>query len=183
MKILIFIGLLVFIFYGCSENKSSENGFLINNPPADEYASGDVAFGLQDTVSLEYFAAYIYSLSNISIDEIVFFQYSSFLSQDSIQILKSVLESKPYIDSRSHHIFYIQNGTEIIVEFCIKNFKSEHQSDWDSVIDQFNLSHYPNYFQLGILKVEVGKEKEWIDYLSDNELFRFVELNYIGRIH
>jgi hypothetical protein len=33
---------------------------------------------------------------------------------------------------------------------------------------------------LGILKVEVGKEKEWINILSNSNLFRFVELNVIS---
>jgi hypothetical protein len=179
---------VVFLFFaillvGCSENKSSDTDNLIGNTPTDEYAPGEVAFGLQDTVSLEHFAAYIYSLSNISIDEIVFFQYSSSLSQDSVQILKSVLESKPYIDSRSTRISHIGNETEIIVELWIKDFKSEYQSDWLFTINQFKLSHYPNHFQGGILKVEVGKEKEWIDYLSKNELFRYVEPNYIIRTH
>ena len=180
MKSIIFLFLAI-LLVGCSENKSSDTDNLITNTPTNEYAPGEVAFGLQDTVSLEHFAAYIYSLSDISIDEIVFFQYSSFLSPDSVQILKSALESKPYIDSNSVSITYT-NGTEIIVKFWIKDFKSGYQSDWLSTMNQFNLAHYPNYFQAGILKVEVGKEKEWINYLSNEEIFRFVEPNYISGI-
>ena len=118
MKSIIFLFLAI-LLVGCSENKSSDTDNLITNTPTNEYAPGEVAFGLQDTVSLEHFAAYIYSLSDISIDEIVFFQYSSFLSPDSVQILKSALESKPYIDSNSVSITYT-NGTEIIVKFWIK---------------------------------------------------------------
>ena len=148
---------------------------------ADLYAPGQVAFELQDTVSLEYFAAYIYSLSDIFIDKIVSFEYTCSLSQDSVKILKSVLESKSYIDGRSGRISYIENGTEIIVRFWIRDFRSEYQSDWLSTINQFNLTHYPNHFPHGILKVESGKEKEWIDYFSTNEVFRFVKPNYIIR--
>lgn len=177
MKIVAYL-FLATLLIGCSPNKISDNDFVFNTP-TDEYVAGEVTFGLRDTVSLERFAAYIYSLSGIYIDEIVFFEYRSFLSQDSIQTLLSALESKPYIDSTSVRIAYIGNTSEISVEFWIRNFKPEYQSDWEFLMHQFNLSHYPNYFQDGILKVEVGKENEWIDYLSNNNLFRFVELNYI----
>lgn len=176
MKNIILI-LLVIILFGCSEKKSSENNLVTN--PSEEFAPGEVAFGINDTVSLEGFAAYIYSLSEITINSVVFFEYSLNLPQDSIQILKSLLESKHYIDSGSVSISYIEEGQKTIIKFWIGKFSSEDQSDWQSVVEQFNLSHYPNYFQLGILKVKIGKEKEWINYLSDKELFRFVELNYV----
>ena len=168
---------LVIILFGCSEKKSSENDFLTN--PKEEFAPGEVAFGIKDTVSLESFATYIYSLNNIYIKSIVFFEYSLNLPQDSIRILKSVLKSKQYIDSGSVSILNIEEGQKTIIRFWISNFNPEDLSDWQIILKQFNLSHYPNYFQTGLLKVEVGKEKEWINYLSDKELFRFVELNYV----
>lgn len=173
----IILFLLVITLFGCSEKKSSENNLVTN--PSEEFAPGEIAFGIKDTVSLESFAAYIYSLNDIAINAIVFFEYSLNLPQDSIQILRSELESKHYIDSSSVRISYLGEEQKTILEFSIGKFSSEDQADWQSLVEQFNLSHYPNYFQLGILKVKVGKEKEWVNYLSDKELFRFVELNYV----
>ena len=169
--------LLAILLFGCSEKKSSENNLVTNY--TEEFAPGEVAFGIKDAVSLESFAAYIYSLNDITINSVVFFEYSLILPQDSIQILKSLLESKRYIDSGSVSFSYLEEEQKTIVKFWIGKFSSEDQSDWQSIVKQFNLSHYPNYFQSGILKVEVGKEKEWINYLSDKGLFRFVELNYV----
>ncbi|MBZ0181575.1 MAG: hypothetical protein K8F60_03900 [Melioribacteraceae bacterium] len=180
MKNIILI-LLALILFGCSEKKNSENNLVTN--PSEEFAPGEVAFGIKDSVSLERFAAYIYSLNDITINSVVFFEYSLNLPQDSIQILKSLLESKQYIDSGSVSVSYIEEAQKTILKFSIGKFNSEDQSDWQSLVKQFNLSHYPNYFQLGILKVRVGKEKEWINYLSDKELFRFVELNYVTYAH
>ena len=172
--------LLAIILFGCSEKQNSENNLLTN--PSEEFAPGEVAFGIKDTVSLERFATYIYSLNDITINSVVIFEYSFNLQQDSLQILKSLLESKNYIDSGTVSFSSIEEEQKTIVKFWIGKFNSEDQSDWLSIVEQFSLSHYPNYFQSGILKVEVGEEKEWISYLSDKELFRFVELNYITHI-
>jgi hypothetical protein len=176
----IIIFFLAFILFGCSEKKNSENNLLTN--PSEEFAPGEVAFGIKDSVSLERFAAYIYSLNDITINSVVFFEYSFNLPQDSLQILKSLLESKQYIDSGTVSFSFIEEEQKSIIKFWIGKFTSEDQSDWLSIVEQFSLSHNPNYFQSGILKVKVGEEKEWINYLSSKELFRFVELNYITHI-
>jgi hypothetical protein len=174
MKAISFI-ILLFVFVNCSDKKG------VTNPESESlnYVQGEVGFGLKDSVSLNEVADYIYSLKNISINNIVAFQYKSNLPQDSMQTIKTSFESKPYVWSGTTHTSYLNGESKILVEFWVKNFRAEDIEDWDLLKKRFQLYHSPYNFQLGILKVEVGKENEWINNLSNSNLFRFVELNAI----
>jgi len=174
MKAIPFI-IVLCVFISCSDKKE------ITNPESESlnYVQGEVGFGLKDSVTLEEVADYVYSLNNISIDNIVSFQYKSDLSQDSMQIIKSTFELKSYIWSGTTKTSYLNSESKILIEFWVKNFRAEDLEDWGLLKNRFQLYHSPYYFQLGILKVEVGKEKEWINNLSNSNLFRFVELNGI----
>jgi hypothetical protein len=175
MKAISFIIVLCFFFISCSDKKE------ITNPGSEslDYVQGDVAFGLKDSVTLEEVANYVYSLDNISVDNIASFQYKSDLPQDSMQVIKAIFESKSYIWSGTAKISYLDDESKILIEFWVKSFNAENIKDWNLLKNRFRLNHSPYYFQLGILKVEVGKEKEWINILSNSNLFRFVELNGI----
>src|SRR3990172_3378576 len=160
MKAIPFI-IVLCVFISCSDKKE------ITNPESESlnYVQGEVGFGLKDSVTLEEVADYVYSLNNISID--------------SMQIIKSTFELKSYIWSGTTKTSYINSESKILIEFWVKNFRAEDLEDWGLLKNRFQLYHSPYYFQLGILKVEVGKEKEWINNLSNSNLFRFVELNGI----
>ncbi|OIP57078.1 MAG: hypothetical protein AUK34_10265 [Ignavibacteria bacterium CG2_30_36_16] len=175
MKAISFIIVLCFFFISCSDKKE------ITNPESEslDYVQGEVAFGLKDSVTLEEVANCVYSLDNISIDNIVSFQYKSNLPQDSMQVIKTIFESKSYIWGGTTKTSYSNSESKILVEFWVKSFKAEDIENWNLLKNRFRLNHSPYYFQLGILKVEVGKEKEWINNLSNSNLFRFVELNGI----
>jgi hypothetical protein len=183
MKAIPFIIILCF-FISCSEKKEITNPKSEPIPESESinYVQGEVGFGLKDNVDLEEIADYVYSLNNISIDEIVSFQYISNLSQDSVQIIKTTFESKQFIWSGTTKTSYLNSESKILVEFWVKNFRAEDRKDWEILKKRFQLYHSPYNFQLGILKVEVGKEKEWIDILSKSNLFRFVELNVITHV-
>jgi len=176
MKIISLVLLIIFLS-GCSKNNNSN----ITGPenPTLNYAQGEVSFGLKDSVSLEEVANYIYSFNNISIGEIVFFQYYSNFPHDSIQSIKSSLESKNYINSETLTITYDNNESRIVVKFWIKNFRKDDIKNWELLKTQFHLVHLPNEYQSGLLIIPIGKEKEWVNILSNSNLFRFVELNYI----
>lgn len=176
MKAISFIIVLCFFFISCSDKKD------ITNPESEslDYVQGEVGFGLKDSISLEEVANYVYSLDNISIDNIVSFQYKSNFPQDSMQVINTIFESKSYIWSGTTKTSYLSDESKILLEFWIKNFRAEDIEDWELLKKRFQLNHSPYYFQLGILKVEIGKEKEWINNLSNSDLFRFVELNGIN---
>lgn len=173
MKSISFILTVAFIL-GCSTDNSS-----INGNSEISYVQGEVSFGLKDSVTLIDLANYIYSLDSISIKEVVSFRYYTFLSWDSMQTIKSTLESKAYIWSGMVNTSYIESDSKILIKFWIKDFKSENREDWLSLKGRFSLIHSPSNYQLGLLKVEIGKEKEWLNLLLNTNLFQFVELNFI----
>jgi hypothetical protein len=187
MKIIMIIFFAVFLM-GCSTddslleiNPNNENEDTVGHWQGDtlEYVEGEIGFGLKDSVTLIELANYIYSLEDIYVNEVVLFQYYTRLPQDSMQIIKSVLESKSYIWDGMVYVSYIEADSSILIEFWIKDFKSGDRQNWIATKERFELIHVPYDFQLGLLKVEIGKEKEWIDKLIQVNLFRFVELNYI----
>jgi hypothetical protein len=178
MKSISLLTLLLLTFLlGCSKNKDT----IITGPenPSLNYVQGEVVVGLKDSVSLEEIADYVYSLNNISINEISSLRYYSILPKDSIQSIKSNLESKNYIWHGTVNVSYLESESKILVEFSIKDFSSNDINDWKLLKTHFRLFHSPYHFQSGVLKVENGKENEWINILSNSNLFRFVELNYI----
>lgn len=175
-SLVILFGMLI-LLVGCSGDDKSN----IINPenPEIEYVQGEVVVALKDSVSLEQFANFVYSLNNISIRNIVSFQYYSTLPKDSMQTIKSNLESRKYITPGSVNVYYIESESKILVEFWVAEFSYDDIKDWELIRTQLHLFHSPNKFQLGLLKVEIRKEKEWINILSNYDLFRYVELNYI----
>ena len=176
MKFILLI-VLATLLIGCSNNKISKDT-LVESPIMD-HVPGDVSIGLNDNVSLEDFANYIYSFNNISINSIVGFQYYSGLPKAKMDTLKSALESKTYILNGTIYTSYIDSLSKIMVEFSVGKFCYADIKDWGSFKEQFLLTHLPYHYQGGLLKVEPGKEYEWIQLLSKSGLFRFVELNYI----
>jgi len=178
MKIILLIMLLSFLI-GCS-NKDIPNN---SEKPFLDYAPGDVSIGLNDNVSLEEVANYVYSFNNISINQIVAFQYYSNLPKESMDTIKSALELKRYIWNGTIRVSYSDSLSKIMVEFWVQNFNYEDRKDWESFKEQFLLTHSPYHYQVGLLKVEPGKEYEWIQILSKSGLFTFVELNYITHVH
>ena len=176
MKIFLFI-VLIALFSSCSKPNNTNIVEPINHQA--NYVKGEVAFGLRDSVSLEIFANYIYSFDNISIKEITFFQYYSIFPRDSLHLIKSVLESKNYIKSRTVNVFYKSNESKIVAKFWINNFSKDDIKDWTLLKSQLHFVHLPNKYQDGLLKTPIGKEKEWMNFLLKSNLFSFVELNYI----
>jgi len=167
--------LLLALLVGCSNT---------NNPvvPSSGYYKGEVAVFMKDSVSLNNLADYLANENNISIGRINSFQYYSSLPVDSIQTILSVLDSKLYIQNATADTVSINGQTRILTEFWVNNFKNEYRSDWELLKTRFQMRHNPYYKQLGVLKVEEGKEKIWIDKLIASNLFRIVELNYIVHV-
>ena len=176
MKFILSI-ILSTLLIGCSSNKISNNTLV--EAPLMDHVPGDVSIGLNDNVSLEDVTNYIYSFNNISINSIVGFQYYSDLPKERMDTLKSALESKTYIMNGTVYTSYIDSLSKIMVEFSIGKFSYTDIRDWVSFKEQFLLTHLPYHYQGGLLKVEPGKEYEWIQFLSKSGLFRFVELYYI----
>ena len=174
--LLILLATILLLLCSCLKEEDSITGNL-----PEDYAPGEVAFGLNDSISFIQLADFIYVFNNISIKKVTFFQYYTSVSKDSMPIIKATLEAKSYIRDDAVTIFYIDSIHTVMTEFWVIDFKSEDRSDWKETKELFSLVHLPQKFQLGLLKVEQGTEKEWIKLLSNTKLFRFTELNYIDR--
>ena len=172
IPLILFITLLI----GCS-NKDQQNPLVL------EYVPGDVIIGLKQNVSLEEVADYILSFKNISIYNIVSFEYYSSLPKERMDSLKSTLEAKPYIYSGDLRDSYVDSLSKIKIDLWIVNFGIDARKDWAITKEQFLLTHIPYPYQAGLLKVEYGKEVEWVHILSQSNLFSFVELNNISHPH
>jgi hypothetical protein len=174
-----FIPLILFVtlLIGCS-NKDQQNSLV--GIPIPDHVSGEVIIGLKENVSLEEVADYILSFKNISIYNIVSFEYYSSLPKESMDSLKTALGSKPYIYSGDLRVSYIDSLSKIKIDLWIVNFGVDARKDWEITKEQFLLTHQPYSYQVGLLKVEYGKEEEWVNILSQSNLFSFVELNVIA---
>jgi hypothetical protein len=176
IPLILFITLLI----GCS-NKDQHNPLV--GIPMPDHVPGDVIIGLQENVSLEEVADFILSFNNISIYNIVSFEYYSALPKERMDSLKSSLEAKPYIYSGDLRVSYVDSLSKIKIDLWIINFGIDDRKDWAITKEQFQLTHIPYPYQVGLLKVEYGKEEEWINILSQSNLFSFVELNVITHTH
>jgi hypothetical protein len=177
-----FIPLMLFITFliGCS-NKDLQNPLV--GIPMPDHVPGDVIIGLQENVSLEEVSDFIFTFNNISIYQIVSFEYYSDLPKERMDILKSSLEAKPYINSGTLRVSSVDSLSRIKIAFWIGKFSIDDRKDWALTKEQFLLTHEPYPYQVGLLKVEYGKEEEWINILSQSNLFSFVELNVITHTH
>ena len=59
----------------------------------------------------------------------------------------------------------------MMIGFGISNFNQDNISDWNSLVERFNLKHLPSGSQEGILNVPKGREKQWINNLLRTKLF------------
>jgi hypothetical protein len=162
--------LLTVLLIGCY----NDNGINVSRP---DYIPGELVFMLKDSVSLEEFADYIYSINYISIESISALQYTSTLPADSVEIINSVIKSRAYIYSEFLSTRYLSSEKKILIEIWLKSFNSENLSDWKSISARFGLLHRPNHSQIGTLNVPAGQEKIWINYLSQTNLFNSLEQN------
>ncbi len=185
IKLITLIILITFII-SCSNDNSPTSNFPELPPvPALEYVQGIVLVGLKDSTTLTDFANYVYSLDDsISIRSVWSLNYASSVSRDSLQIIQTVLESKPYIDKNNMKITYVDSASQIQINLWVKNFLSNEREDWEAIKKRFSLIHLPYDDQNGELRVGIGREKEWKDIFSSNKsLFRYAELDYICYLH
>jgi hypothetical protein len=186
MKIILFVFLTI-ILTGCYYDRGinvpypeSNTHNKFSNASSQQYVPGEIIFWMKDSVSFEQFADTIYSLNNISIDNVTGLQYTSDLSHDSAQTIDSVLKSKSFIYNIKVTASTLGNSNNILVDFGISNFNQNNLIDWNTLIARFKLLHSPSNSQIGLLTVPIGQEKKWINNLLRTDLFIGLELEVIN---
>ncbi len=177
MKIILIV-IFAILLFGCSNKNNNVTGIESTSP---NYVQGEVVAALIDSVTLDEFADYIYSLKDISINDIVFYNYYSTFPRDSLQIINSTFKLKAYISEGETITTYLDSLSEIRIKFWIKNFNSNDIRDWKTLKERFQLVHIPDPSQLSLLNVTPGKEKEWLNILSNSKLIKNVSL--VGITH
>jgi hypothetical protein len=166
---------LSFILFSCTDTSTE---------PTQEnktFIEGNVGFGLNDSISFEQLIDTIYSFGKVYKIDIVTIQYTTELSKDSLQFIKDHLIAYTFIDSATT-LKYDDSKSEWLINFWIFNFRENNIFDWFQLLQDLQLNHKVYSFQVGLLEVEPGKEKYWIDELLKINLFRWVDYNYITHI-
>jgi len=144
-----------------------------------DYVKGELIFSIYDFISFERTYSLVDSL-NLKINYIYDYTYESVTSEDSIEILETVLSTKVYLTSqgRSYTVTQIDSITKINVNFF--DFDNNDAIDWFSTVVSFslfeNVTESSNKW--GILKVPEGEEQFWVDELKKYEIVQFASLNH-----
>lgn len=164
--------LLPFIFYGCDS---------VNESESRKYVEGDVSFTPNDDVSFEKLIDTVFTFGTIY--QIKFTaNKSSSLPKDSLNYINSSLSHYNFIDTSVTNVTYDSIQTKWEIHLWIRGFCEENIPDWYNLQNQLNLQPVPTYFGYGLLKVEPGKEKYWINKLLDSGLCDWADYNYIADI-
>ena len=162
------------LFFGCEEEIiKPTNNFKT-------YVEGEIVVGLKKDLSFEEFIDTVFAVNEIYGIEVSNINYSSDLPENERNFLEECLSSYGFID-RYTTLKYNSDENRWEIEFWISGFVKENIEDWHQLLKDLNLKHIPNRFQSALIRVEKGKETTWIENLSNSNLFRYVELNYIMR--
>ena len=177
MKIITFIFLSVLLI-SCSNEGTTPLVSELIFTHGSQYIKGEIYVILKDSVSLEDFADYIYSLDSVTIRSVRNLHYSSVLPKDSMQVIDSVIKSKSSIGYVLVKTSFSDSAKTILTEFPVFSFNRKDLIDWKYLKERFKLSHIPYPSSTGTLKVPIGKEKELVNYLSQTDYFKEVSLAY-----
>ncbi len=160
------------LFGGCEEE------ILRPKSNLKSYVEGEIVVGWKKNLSLEEFIETVFNENEINVIEAGNVNYVSGLPETAGKVFEEQLSAFPFID-RTTTYNYNKELKRWEVEFWISGFVKENIKDWNTLLCRLQLKHSPNGFQSGLIKVIKGKEKKWIKNLSQSELFRFVDLNYL----
>ena len=170
------IVLLPFMFFGCSD---SSNG---PQPIRNEFIKGDVSFILKTSVNFEQMINTIFAIGEIHHIKANLYQSSTKFPKDSVQFIKKAFVQYDFIDTALTLIKYDDNYNQWSFYIWIRGFNENNISQWNGLMNQFNMIPIPNVSEHGLLKVEEGKESYWINQLRETGLFEWVDYNYIANI-
>jgi len=167
--------LIVLLPLGC-QKKKNVSGEDIN------YIPGEVLIGLYDSTTFQETCSLIIYDLNLPIKSIDGFKYFAVVGEDSCEIIKSILNSKEYLTYQGRVPVYIVTDSIITIKLTFFNFGQEEANDWFEVVSEISLIEDLSeigFFKWGVLKTPEGYEEFWINKLSEYEIIRWAELNYI----
>ena len=173
-SIILFI--TVFFSISCKKNNSQDN---IDR----DFVKGDVLVGIDSTVQLEQLFSYVNSYS-LTIDEINGFYYTTTIPKDSIPYIKSILNSKPYINTRGFSASIWPHYQTDIVHNTTTLWDMSTSNQQDYIQTKFLLRMTDMLFTTKnmLIKVSTGQEIFWRNLFKTFPWVRWTDLNWIGGI-
>ena len=155
----------IILFFSCS-NPAEKN--------SEEYVAGEVLFKVVDSVDFDNFYAFVKCFTDLEIKKINSFVYNSSLPEDSSEFIQLKLNI-PYI--KSYQLTFPVDSNSSQINFILQDFKSENENSWKQLKSELFLTHHYYGFQVGSLKVPEGEEKQWVNILSESNIFEWVDVN------
>jgi hypothetical protein len=142
------------------------------------FVPGQICLGFQDTTSLRTFVRLADS-RGLPIKSAVQFEFlTDSVSADSVQSIKSLLLTKPYLTGAS----IVIKGSRVSVWY-FRDLTPELLQDWESTCNQLGLREVPaNASKFALLLVAPGTEHAWIRELSGESILQYICLNLIATI-
>lgn len=172
MKLLFALTLLTLLFANCTKSEIEDN-------PGICYIEGELLFTPMPLTPLE---DLFYSLAKYDDPVSIHYERRIYYKLDnppfSIDFYNDVITSKDYLKNENTNSIVFE--TEAGLKFNCSFFEIDEAivTDWVETRDELGLQRIEEFSPWGMLKIEEGKEFEWIERLQDSPLFKFIQLNH-----
>lgn len=146
-----------------------------------DFVKGDVLIGIDSTIGLEQLFTSINPF-DLTVDQITGYVFTTTIPSDSIQYIKAVLNSKPYINTRqfsasvwAHYQTDIVHNTTILWDMTVQN-----QQDYIQTKNFLRMTDKLSPTKNMLIKVPIGQEVFWKDKFKTFTWVRWTDLNWIG---
>lgn len=147
-----------------------------------DFVKGDVLVGIDSTMQLEQLFTYVNSF-NLTIYEVTGFFYTTTIPKDSIPYIKTVLNAKPYINTRGFSASVwadyqtgVVHNTTFLWDMTIPN-----QQDYIQTKKLLRMTDALSSTKYILIKVPVGQEMFWKDRFKSFSWVRWADLNWLVR--
>lgn len=165
---------LIFIIFSAFQScKKEEN----------KYVPGEILVGIKSTITIEQLFENTNPF-NLNIDQISGYFYTTTIKSDSLNIIKDLLNTKNYINTRNfsasvwlHFETNIINNTTFLFDMNISN-----QLDYISTLQLLRMKDNLSTTKNMLLKVPIGKEIYWRNKFRDEDWVTWSDLNYYSSV-
>jgi hypothetical protein len=175
------IFLIIFIFLFAVSCKKNNAG---NNSTTQNFVKGEVIVGIDSTIAIEQVFNDINS-DGLIIAEVSGYVYTTTIPADSIPYIKTILNSKKYIDTGAFLASVVPNyQTQVVYnESVLWNMSIPNQQDFITTKNLLRMTDNFSSTKNMLLKVPTGQEEYWKNKFQTLSWVKWTELNFIAQIN
>lgn len=172
-KFIYFISISFIVFSSC---KKSDINFC------DTYVAGEIIIGTNENINLQEIFTFINARGYKIISSFGTY-YESSLPIDSLDYVKNILSTKPYMnrDGWNGNAYLHYQSNKIMCVNQMMDMDINNQNDWLNTVQLLQLTQKDNVTTF-LVGVKEGKEKKIIKSLIENPYIKWAELNCTGEI-